>query len=135
MPDIIYLAGPMRGLPEYNFPSFREARNRLRDAGWTVLCPAERDENEGFIATGLTGNENLDNLDFTLPAALERCFLDVLRSDAVAVLPGWGRSEGARAEVLVALLTGRKVYAYLRHRPVCLQQFTGLSVVTRAETV
>jgi len=135
MTETIYLAGPMRGVPEYNFPAFREARARLREAGWTVICPAERDEDEGFVSAGLTGNEDLDDLDFSLPAALERCFLDVLRSDAVALLPGWARSEGARAEVLVAILTGRRVFAYLRHRPSCLEEFFGLRVLTRAEAV
>ena len=135
MTETIYVAGPMRGIPAYNFPSFREARARLRDAGWTVICPAEREEDDGFDPTGLTGNADLDGLDFSLPLTLERCFLDVLRADAVALLPGWARSEGARATALVALLTGRTVYAYLCHRPMCLEEFHGLRILTRAEAV
>lgn len=133
MTSTIYLAGPMRGITAYNFPSFAEARTRLREAGWTVICPAEQDEAAGFDPTGLTGHEDRDGLDFTTPATLERCILDVMRADAVALLPGWARSEGARAETLVALLTGRTVYAYMKHRPTPLVPFEGLRILTRAD--
>ena len=38
----IYVAGPMRGYPEFNFPSFHAAAAQLRAAGHTVFNPAER---------------------------------------------------------------------------------------------
>lgn len=37
----VYIAGPMTGLPEYNFPAFHAAAKAWRDAGWEVLNPAE----------------------------------------------------------------------------------------------
>lgn len=135
MTDTVYIAGPMRGISGYNFPAFAEARARLRDAGWVVVCPAERDEHDGFEHKGLTGDETADAINFTDSVVLERCFLDVLRADAIALLPGWGRSEGARAEALVASLTGRRIYAYMKHRPSCLVPFDGLKIVTRAEAL
>ena len=131
----IYIAGPMRGVPEFNFPSFREARTRLREAGWTVHCPAERDEVDGFDATGLTGREDLTALDFNLAEAFEACIEDILRSEAVALLPGWAASDGARTEAKIALLTGRPVFAYLKHRPIPLEPLDGLNILTRVEAL
>lgn len=135
IPTTIYVAGPMRGIPGFNFDAFARARVRLREAGWSVICPAERDETLGFSGAGLTGRENPAEIGFDLPGALEQCFRDVLSVDAVALLPGWGRSEGARAEALVALMTGRRCYAYLHHRPVPLEPIDGIRVRTIAEAI
>jgi len=44
----LYLAGPMTGLPRWNFDAFAEACVKLRAAGWCVWCPAEQDEMLGF---------------------------------------------------------------------------------------
>lgn len=40
---ILYLAGPMRGIPEFNFPAFMSAAADLRAQGHIVFNPAERD--------------------------------------------------------------------------------------------
>ncbi len=40
----VYLAGPMRGLPLFNFPAFADAAAKLRAQGYDVFSPAERDE-------------------------------------------------------------------------------------------
>ncbi|MGB3485339.1 MAG: DUF4406 domain-containing protein [Mycobacterium sp.] len=39
----IYVAGPMRGIPEFNFPAFHAAAAKLRADGHHVFNPAERD--------------------------------------------------------------------------------------------
>ncbi len=39
----LYLAGPMRGIKDYNFPTFMEMAKRLRSMGLQVWNPAERD--------------------------------------------------------------------------------------------
>lgn len=129
----VYLAGPMRGVPQFNFPSFAEARERLRSMGYEVLCPAERDEVAGFDASGMKGSEDLESLGFDLAAAMKLCFQDILNCDAVVLLPGWQQSEGARAEALVGLLTGRDLFAYYRHRPNVLEPLDGLRIPTRVE--
>lgn len=85
--DMIYLAGPMTGLPGFNYPAFHAAANRLRECGFTVLNPAER-----------FGG------DTTLPREkyMRADLADVLSADAVAFLSGWQDSMGARLEYDVA---------------------------------
>ncbi len=39
----LYLAGPMRGIPGFNFPKFDEVAATLRFIGHTVFSPAEHD--------------------------------------------------------------------------------------------
>ena len=39
----LYVAGPMRGIKDFNFPAFDEAATFLRNAGYEVCNPADRD--------------------------------------------------------------------------------------------
>lgn len=83
----IYLAGPMTGLPDFNFPAFHAAAARLREAGWEVINPAEN-----FGGRTDLPRETYIRADVIL---LAQC-------DAVALLPGWEESRGARLEYLLA---------------------------------
>lgn len=106
----IYVAGPMRGIPEFNFPAFFKATSQLREAGHDVFCPAEHDVQGGFHPTGLTGDEDLAKLGFDHRDALAQDIDWILReAEAVCVLPGWKHSLGATAEVAAAKAIGLKV--------------------------
>lgn len=83
----LYLAGPMSGLPEFNFPAFHARASALRLEGHTVLNPAELD---GGDTSG------------TWAEYLRRDLALLLECEAVAVLPGWEKSRGANLEVHVA---------------------------------
>ena len=37
----VYIAGPMTGLPDFNYPAFNAAAAKLRALGLEVLNPAE----------------------------------------------------------------------------------------------
>ncbi len=39
----IYIAGPMTGIPCFNFPAFNYAERVLQQDGWTVHNPAAKD--------------------------------------------------------------------------------------------
>lgn len=94
-----YLAGPMRGYPEYNFPAFYAAAKSLRDRGIEVWSPAENDVHaDGFDPTKDTAQPMVHYMKRDLPAVLD--------ADFVAVLPGWERSQGASLEVHVARTCG-----------------------------
>lgn len=109
----LYLASAMRGIKHYAFEQFDAAANILGGMGHEVFSPAARDREVGFdpIALDLTGNEDLSELGFDLREAI-RVDLDWIckNADAVIVLPGWGTSSGAKAEVATAHALGINVH-------------------------
>jgi hypothetical protein len=78
----------MRGYPQFNFPAFDGAAKAWRAAGWEVVNPAELDREAGF-----DGNGNLPE-GFTEKALNERDIPAIKTCQAIALLPGWGRSRG-----------------------------------------
>ncbi len=106
----IYLAGPMRGYPLYNFGEFFRVAIALRKLGHTVENPAEYD-----MALGLNPAIELDDPDqipFNMEAVLKQDFEKILASDAICFLPGWEKSTGALAERIVAHYSGRKIFLW-----------------------
>lgn len=110
----LYLAGPMRGIAEFNFPTFYAAATKLRAQGHEVFNPAERDNaHHGTdISKGnVTGSEALavEQHGFNLREAL-RDDLDFIciHADGIALLPGWENSKGVAAELATARALGLK---------------------------
>ena len=89
---MIYLSGPMTSIPDYNFPAFNAAADKLRNQGYAVANPAD---NGGI---DLSWEENMRN-------ALKM----LLDCDEIAMLPGWEHSRGARMEFHIAATLGMKV--------------------------
>ena len=99
----VYIAGPMSGIAEFNFPAFRAAAQRWRDAGWEVVSPNELDEAiDGFDATK----------DAAMPHEhyMRRDIPEVAKCDAIALLPGWETSKGANNEITVGKMCGLAFY-------------------------
>jgi hypothetical protein len=100
----IYLAGPMRGYPEFNFPAFHAAAAQLRAEGHEVFSPAERDtERHGTdISKGNTSGsveEAVKSHGFSLRVALGEDLDWICKhAEGIALLPGWEASAGANAE-------------------------------------
>ncbi len=105
----VYVAGPMRGLPEFNFPAFDKAALDLTVQGHDVVNPAEHDRDNGFDPAGMTGREDLTQHGFDLRAALAWDLEQITRCDAVFLLDGWQQSSGARAEYALAQALGLQV--------------------------
>lgn len=111
----VYLAGPMRGLPEFNFPAFHRAAAILRGQGHEVFSPAEKDiERHGVdISKGnADGDEEYASKQhgFSLREALGIDLAWICaHAEAVALLPGWERSTGANAERAAAKALGLKL--------------------------
>lgn len=89
----LYIAGPMTGLPDLNFPAFHAAAAVLRSAGHDVINPAEI------------------NPDHGVPWAecMRRDIPQLCTCEGVAVLPGWRSSRGASLEVHIAEALGMSV--------------------------
>ncbi len=105
----IYIAGPMRGHPLYNFPKFFKAAMALREAGYEVFNPAERDMAIGFDPA-LPLDHETNEAVFSLPSAFEWDFEAIKKADAIALLPGWRESGGVQAELVLAHMLGRETY-------------------------
>lgn len=90
----------MRGIPEYNFPAFREATAVLRSLGYEVFSPHEHDENQGFQSKNMTGEE--DVLAYVRQALAVDLAYVAKEADMVVVLPGSQASLGAAAEIAAA---------------------------------
>lgn len=89
----VYLAGPMTGYPELNFPAFHREAARLRATGLDVVNPAEI------------------NVD---PAAgwvecMRADIRELVTCDGIALLPGWEKSKGATLEHHIASALGLAV--------------------------
>lgn len=96
----IYVAGPMRGYPDLNFPAFRAVTKHLREKGFEVVSPVE--VGESWAGEGNTSHP---------PEKYLRKDLEVLITcNAIACLFGWENSVGARCEVAVALSLGFQFY-------------------------
>lgn len=108
-----YLAGPMRGLPAFNFPLFHEAARNLRAFGHEIISPAEMDEEAGYDFSDATGFENLAEVyGFDIVQRLLHDIEAIAKCEGVICLPGWSRSSGARAEVAYAQAVGKKTFQY-----------------------
>ena len=124
----IYLAGPMSGLPQFNFPAFYAAAEALRACGYDVVSPAELDDAEDAGAAMASEDGNPAHAtrswgDFLAPDvklladgverdiqpepssedATARVRLPI---DGIVFLPGWEKSKGAKLEAFVGVLAG-----------------------------
>lgn len=91
---IVYIAGPMTGLPDFNYPAFHAAAATLTTAGHVPLDPARPEGREGCKTWA----------DF-MRAALR----DLAEADGVAMLPEWEDSRGASLEHRIGIELGLDV--------------------------
>ena len=112
MPDkSLYLAGPMSGVPKFNYPLFESAADHLRSLGYSIVSPAELDDAEVYAygmqsttgnleeQTAATGQSWGDFLARDLKLLVDKC-------DGIVLLNKWERSKGARQELFTALNLG-----------------------------
>lgn len=82
----VYIAGPMTGYPDLNFPAFNKEAAKLRKKGYTVINPAEV------------------NPDVTMAWAecMRKDIAELVQCDAIKLLKGWENSKGATLEHHIA---------------------------------
>ena len=88
----VYIAGPMKGLPDLNYPAFHAAAKAWLAKGFYVENPADCEPGQTIADYSHEG------------------FNKLLSCDAIALLPGWEQSVGAKAELHVAQLCEMPVY-------------------------
>ncbi len=90
----LYLAGPMRGIEDFNFPAFRAAATALRDQGHYVFNPAENSSHDTHIRVCM---------------AIDTAWI-CNSAEGIAMLPGWENSMGAKAELALAEAIGLPIF-------------------------
>ena len=93
----IYIAGPMTGIEDYNFPAFHGAADQLRAMGHDPINPA----------TSFGGRQDLP-YDMYIREAVRM----VAMADAIILLDGWERSKGALTEDMIAVTCGLPFYEF-----------------------
>lgn len=110
----IYLAGPMRGIPYFNFPKFHNWAAYLRNLGHTVFNPAEHDEQKygNQISNSPSGDfKDIAKYGFDIREVLCADLIWICKTaDAICLLDGWRASKGANAEYAVARALALPVY-------------------------
>ena len=82
----IYVAGPMTGFPDLNYPEFNRATKYLRELGYHVENPAENHEPPCKSWAGY----------------MRMAIAQLVQCDEIHMLRGWKESKGARLEHQIA---------------------------------
>ena len=111
-----YLAGPMTGIPQFNFPRFYKAAKVLRTLGYEIISPAELDDEDGTAKIALASSDGLLDENSKVNG---NTWGDLLARDVKLIadtckgtifLPGWQKSRGARLEAFVAILCDHEFF-------------------------
>lgn len=86
----LYIAGPMTGLPEFNYPAFNAVAKRLRELGHEVLNPAENPHPPCGTWAGY----------------MRMALVQLVQCECIVLLPGWAESRGALLERAIAQALG-----------------------------
>lgn len=88
----VYIAGPMSGLPQSNYPTFYKAAGVLRAKGLEVKNPADTPEQPNW------------------EAYMRKGIIMMMTCEEVYLLPGWEASKGAVIEQSIAKAVGMPVH-------------------------
>lgn len=111
----IYIAGPMSGYLEFNFPAFFSAADYLRSIGWEVFNPADKSNEKAVTKHSSFGEGDgiaLISSGWDFRAAYKWDTDRVISADAIYMLKGWEASPGARGEHAVAMAMKSKYPDY-----------------------
>ena len=102
---IFYLSGPMSGLPEYNYPAFDRAAEKLRAKGYTVATPTE-------VGSNLEAKYKAERFSLSYQQYMSANIIALLDCNAIILLPGWSGSRGAKLEQYIAQTLGFDEFYY-----------------------
>lgn len=100
----VYVAGPMTGYPDFNFPAFYAAEKRLKEQGYIVYNPANKEDEERLDPESRKTGDSAKAISggFDFKSVYMWDLEHVVKADAIYVLKGWEKSAGACGELAVA---------------------------------
>lgn len=102
-----YIAGPMTGIENLNFPAFHAAAAAQRSAGHIVINPAEI--NGGADELVACSNMSKEELALHWVSCMRKDITVLMTCNRIVLLPGWQKSRGATLEHHVANALGFEV--------------------------
>lgn len=105
----IYIAGPMRGYPYYNFHRFFEIERMLRWRGWNVMNPARMDVEDYGFDPRVDPDIKHEDFGFDYEDCMRRDLAAIEKCSAIFLLSGWEGSQGANRELAHAKAHGLMV--------------------------
>jgi hypothetical protein len=112
----VYIAGPMRGYKDFNFPAFDAARDTFLKLGYAVISPADIDRVEKADAPKATAEEVSDQARYIERDSMALRLLSKQNysgNNGVVLLTGWESSKGAAGEFFTARWHGLKFYHHM----------------------
>lgn len=107
MSKSIYIAGPMSGIPEFNFPAFFAAEEEIKSwhSFYPIFNPANKDAEKELDAEAFASGDHVlvNERGFNFREAYLWDVTKVIEADAIYMLKGWERSPGAIGEHAVAV--------------------------------
>jgi len=107
-----YLAGPMSGILDQNYPAFALACQELRAQGYTIISPHE------------TTPFQRETDEPQWQALLKKDVITLLGCGGIALLSEWRGSKGATFEHHVAATVGMKI-RYYRYKGLWINEVEG----------
>jgi hypothetical protein len=110
----VYLGGPMRGQPLYNYQAFEDAAHALRAMGYLVYSPVDFDIDLGYVDVEFTTEPNGRRIftkvelndTFDMHKVMRYDIRIITQMDAVVFLPNWQGSSGSKMEDTVREFCG-----------------------------
>jgi hypothetical protein len=93
--DVVYISGPMTGLPDNNLVAFDLMHQVLRQRGCLIQNPGRYEEGEK---------------DLPYSVLMRRAIKMLCNSSVIVMLDGWHQSKGAAIEYSVAEAIGLPIY-------------------------
>ena len=107
----IYIAGQMRGIPQYNYQEFMYAEQVLRDRGYMPINPVRMDKARGFDLLTLPASTDWHSFPpgMDMQETAMHCAREVISADGIYMLKSWRFSKGAQAEHAIADWLGKVI--------------------------
>lgn len=102
---IAYIAGPMKGHENLNYPAFEKVTTGLREMGLEVLSPHEIDL--AYPNRAVYNDPQQEWLWY-----MTKCIPMVFKAQVFVLLEGWENSQGATIEWCIAKERGMPIYRY-----------------------
>jgi hypothetical protein len=97
-----YLAGPMSGYPEFNYPTFTSTTIMLRQSGFVVYSPHE--------VPWPTAEATLNDQEALWKYMMRQTRKMQRRCNSIILMAGWASSRGAKIELQRAMSMDHQIF-------------------------